>query len=877
MEGDTNEYQLICQKFKINPIADINNAISRRYSTVSISESSINSQHEEHLQAVFHLLKCNLEFFTDLIITGQILTVSLLTKLSTYLSSNFSLKKLVLKSNKFQENHSLSLLSQSLRMNASLMHLDLSNNHITDDYSTFICEIIENNTSISTLILDSNNISNSQIPLALTKNDTISTIGISNNPLSFDFVVSMLEMLTINRALTTIHMSGVAFEGPAPLKENSSGQLTKNEAVILKLAYVLRYSAINYIAIDIDPSCSVQLAELEKTLIKYNRKLTTISCTTIDWTKVRSMSSLSGIHRALRANTWLLQNSHLSIDKQAEPMSDIEDIVTLKQTSSPRKSLTPPERFNRNIDSGGLKEALKKFANSKPNRNSIPSISSSSSSPERHPIEIHEIPYQKVSLGSAETPQFTSSIQGRSFKASGNSRRYDKISEIDTTSSDIEEKRFTPMKPLSNDEQINSLWKVVKSLENGFVQYLENNSKAVDNEALRNKFAEVDSRLEIFEKKIISLEKKDAMWQKRIEVIEENIKYLKENSNLIANQLEQFKSYSKNAENEIPVKLDYGKCEENYYKQSSKISALSSEVAKLKEDMNADEHTQAIRDLKEKVSSLEGKLENCHIDEISKEWNSIRQELVSKYNKLDERQSLSASTLRESLKFSNSGSLKQLHIQDLYPESENQSYSDMTNTPHFTNPAHLVRLEERLVELEKERTKVECVKKQVRDALSKVSAIENVVTKQLNSKRFEDKAQIPEKLKKISPTKEIIPPLDISRTSRRNSIQETERIKTAKARTLTERFDEKGNKVFLPGEAESLVMSAIMGKANNDRLAENLKQQISLSRSISPIPPANSSRYYVEKSGSLPSQQLQETLRKRGINVQSCLTERQRF
>mmetsp|Transcript_20047 Transcript_20047/g.20094 ORF Transcript_20047/g.20094 Transcript_20047/m.20094 type:complete len:202 (-) Transcript_20047:7-612(-) len=201
----------------------------------------------------------------------------------------------------------------------------------------------------------------------------------------------------------------------------------------------------------------------------------------------------------------------------------------------------------------------------------------------------------------------------------------------------------------------------------------------------------------------------------------------------------------------------------------------------------------------------------------------------------------------------------------------------MTNTPHFTNPAHLVRLEERLVELEKERTKVECVKKQVRDALSKVSAIENVVTKQLNSKRFEDKAQIPEKLKKISPTKEIIPPLDISRTSRRSSIQETERIKTAKAHTLTERFDEKGNKVFLPGEAESLVMSAIMGKANNDRLAENLKQQISLSRSISPIQPTNSSRYYVEKFGSLPSHQLQETLRKRGINIQPCLTERQRF
>lgn len=154
----------------------------------------------------------------------------------------------------------------------------------------------------------------------------------------------------------------------------------------------------------------------------------------------------------------MLQNSELPLDKQSDPMSDIEDIVVLKQNSSPRKSLTPPERFNSNIDSGGLREALKKFAK-RTIHTSLPSLNSSPRSPDRHLIEIHEIPYQKVSLGSAETPQFMSSLQGKSFKAPNTavSKRYDKFNEVETTGSDIEEKRFTPVRSLTNEEQISNI------------------------------------------------------------------------------------------------------------------------------------------------------------------------------------------------------------------------------------------------------------------------------------------------------------------------------------------------------------------------------------------------------------------------------------
>lgn len=346
----------------------------------------------------------------------------------------------------------------------------------------------------------------------------------------------------------------------------------------------------------------------------------------------------------------------------------------------------------------------------------------------------------------------------------------------------------------------------------------------------------------------------------------EDYKYIKD-------ELEQHKTYTKSLALETPLKFDFEKLSESHVKQTSRIAALNTELLQLKDVISQNDHVSCMNSLREKITDIEQKYENLQFEE---KFLTFRQEINAKMSNADEKPSLGPSSLRESMRYTDRG-LRDLQIQDLCPDSDTHSYADLTNTPHFTNPSHLLRLEERLIELEKERSKVEAVKRQVREALSKVNAIEHVVVKQKQvSKRTEEPKPAPKRNSSQNVSKEIIPPLDISRASRRASVQETERL--VKSHAATDRWEDKENKLFLPGEAESLVMSAILSKANNERVAESLKMQhLQVSRSISPIQPISSRASFAINPENLPSHSLQEALRKRGINIQSgAQTDRRR-
>ena len=122
----------------------------------------------------------------------------------------------------------------------------------------------------------------------------------------------------------------------------------------------------------------------------------------------------------------------------------------------------------------------------------------------------------------------------------------------------------------------------------------------------------------------------------------------------------------------------------------------------------------------------------------------------------------------------------------------------------------------------------------------------------------------------ISPLSRQIPTLDIPKAVQTSAISLEELRKKV---NITER-QKKPAENFLPGEAESLVISAIMEKANNSRIQESIKKQAN-SRSPSPI---NGFKLRMKnyEADNIPSFQLQETLRQRGINVDSrpALTER---
>lgn len=156
----------------------------------------------------------------------------------------------------------------------------------------------------------------------------------------------MLEMLTINKTLQHLGLAGMASKAPAPIKENPSGLLNINEAVTIKLANVLRYSYIASIDIDLDPTCLMQLKELEISISKHNRTLVKLTSALINWNN--NNLSLNGILKALKANVWLS-------DRTQEIPAELEDLISVKLgrkgennesfKSSPNK--TPHKTLNR--------------------------------------------------------------------------------------------------------------------------------------------------------------------------------------------------------------------------------------------------------------------------------------------------------------------------------------------------------------------------------------------------------------------------------------------------------------------------------------------------------------------------------------------------
>lgn len=141
--------------------------------------------------------------------------------------------------------------------------------------------MIEISNSLQTLILDHNKLQKTDLSKQLQKNTTLTKLSISYNPLTFNAFTSIIDILTYNKTLRYLYMKGIALKGSAPIKENPSGHLTKQEAVILKLAGCLRYSSLNTIGIDLDSTCDLQLVELEKALAKHNKNLVSIDSSII--------------------------------------------------------------------------------------------------------------------------------------------------------------------------------------------------------------------------------------------------------------------------------------------------------------------------------------------------------------------------------------------------------------------------------------------------------------------------------------------------------------------------------------------------------------------------------------------------------------------
>lgn len=268
----------------------------------------------------------NLDFLQQFEMTGQRVSENGIGFLCKGLQSNKVLKKLSLPRNGICSVESISMLSYALQKNTSVEVLDLSENSIEDSAAEALKELVRGNEILKKICLEHNLITSTCFAVSLCENSTLLHFSMSHNPLSFENFISLLEMLNINTTLQHLGLKGIKFSGPANIKENVSGVLTNQEAIILKLANVMRNSCLNSISIDLDPNATLQLRELETSLLKHNSFLTNISSDTINW-RSSLQGPLLGIQKALKANSWLKKED--SSDEEAP--YDLQNIIAAKR------------------------------------------------------------------------------------------------------------------------------------------------------------------------------------------------------------------------------------------------------------------------------------------------------------------------------------------------------------------------------------------------------------------------------------------------------------------------------------------------------------------------------------------------------------------
>lgn len=276
--------------------------------------------------------------------TGQRVSPKGLSFLTSGLQATSSLKKLFLQRNGICSIENITSLCYALQANNSIEVLDLSENNIGDEAAEGLKELLKGNEVLLDVNLEHNLIAKTCFAVSLCENNTLTHFSVSFNPLSFENFITILEMLNINTSLRYLGVKGMKFAGPAKIKENQSGVLLKQEALLLKLANVLRHSSICSIGIDLDPSAELQLRELETTLLKHNTFLVNIFSDSINW-RASLHGPLLGIQKALRANSWLKQNEN---DSDEEVPTDLESIVALKKFNG--KDLRGKKEFSMDSD-----------------------------------------------------------------------------------------------------------------------------------------------------------------------------------------------------------------------------------------------------------------------------------------------------------------------------------------------------------------------------------------------------------------------------------------------------------------------------------------------------------------------------------------------
>ena len=917
-------YKLACSERGCKPIPEVLQALSLRSSQLSLLspfQLVLLMQTEPDAVSLSSMLQESPAHLKELRISGMNLGRGQLLALSAGLQGSISLSLLDLTNNQISSKDGASALFQALETNRSIETLDLSHNCLDSDSIEGLSELLELSQTLRTVIVDFNRVETCEVPIALAKNEVLTCFSLSNNPLTFECLSALLDSLVNNRSLRFLGLKGCPMDGAAPIKENCNGLLSKQEVIILKLAHVLRYSCLTALAIDLDIEAEVQLEELESTLIKHNRALTSLRAPQIDWNKVKS-GPLMGIGRALKANQWLSQNEQLPKDQRAELNSELEELVTAKA-----RRRAPSECLGYIGDlSASSSEAFQRLFVGKTTRSNSPtllrSVDSAApavASPEgKGPGQLDMQEADSKTLGvTAETPQFSPYIQAFSrhlpakpsphFLSRTPSQQFesDLNALMDLSLHKVTQTEPTP--PSSQNVSVDS-----KGLGKQQFEMILELVDIKDGEQRRN--------MEDLEERVGRVEGKCRESEENWLGVQRSIREISGKRGEISPDFRQSLTISE-------------RLEAMERKEASKVAlfeALGKEMDQLKADRSADQVRIAalesqlrtetakndlfLKSQSDRLTQVEKQLESVkskvtqpadlallaeQLALLKQEREEDRVQLLNRVDNLEQRdtqvdklkyfvslvQKDASAKVKKLESVLNSANMRSWEARlqaieaDRREESGAGSLQSLSGTPPGSRGAslsrvsaggaQLARLEERVADVERELSNFANVKKKLAENTKKLRSLEvlngksaprQATTPTIPHSKQSNQNRPPDSLQSAQST------LTLSKLAASGSLTHRERRSKGTpdpptdtsfgpdSRPLTER----GLGDFLPGEAESVVMGALLERTQRTKL---LQTDLRMSyRSISPL--SASSR---TQSRHEPSADLQEYLRKKGF------------
>lgn len=914
-------YKVACSERGCKPIPEVLQALSLRASQLSLLppyQLVHLTQTEPDAVSLSTVLRESPVHLKELRISGMSLGRGQLLALSAGLQGNISLSLLDLTNNKISSKDGALALFQALETNRSIETLDLSHNCLDSESVAGLSELLDLSLTLRTVIVDFNNVDTCEVPISLGKNEALTCFSISNNPLSFECLSAFLDSLVNNRYLRFLGVKGCPMEGAAPIKENCNGLLSKQEVIILKLAHVLRYSSLTVLAVDIDIEAEVQLEELESTLIKHNRVLTSIRSPQIDWNKVKT-GPLMGISRALKANQWLSQNEQLPKDQRSELTSEIEELVSAKA-----RRRTPSECLGYMGDlSASSSEAFQRLFVCKTSRSNSPTLLRSLdsavpavASPEsKGPVQLDIQEADSKTLGvTAETPQFSPYIQAFSrhlpskpspdlvFRSRTASQQFESDLNALMDLSVHKETQTEPTPPGSENVSLDSkgvgkgkqfemllelvdikdgeqrrnledLEERVNRVESRWREVEESGFRSSGKRGESSQILNLSDRLDAMEKKEaskvalfealgkeIDLLKADrAADQARISSLETQIRTETAKSDLLlksqSDRMGQFERQLESLKSKVAQPAD--------------LALLAEQFTLLKQEREEDR-----LQLLNRVEGLEQR--DAQVDKLKYFVTLVQKDASSKVKKLE--------TLVNATNLKNLEARLQAIETERREESAAGSLQSLVGTPPGSRRASLSRmsgggaqqvmkLEERVADIERELANFANVKKKLAENTRKLRCLEVHSSKAAPRTSTPDlsrpkQAKLDQNRPPDSP-RSSQSPLTMSKLTASGSLSHRDKQPKGSelptdtsfgpdSRPLTER--RLGD--FLPGEAESVVMGALLERTQRTKL---LQADLRVSyRSITPLSTTTRTQSRHE-----PSADLQEYLRKKGFSFES--------